>query len=928
MPAGSITIKLTAADGDFQAGFARARKAIAEFDKFVDASGKEIARKFAPGPIRLFGSAFSAQVPAIRSVMGLLGQATKALGDHRRAAELAGAALGRSFAFGLSAVKNFATNAVSHLLSVKTLILAIVAGFGARAFVNSLLEANELLDGMSKKARVLGLSLPFFSGLAYSASLANQDVDVLTRTLSRAQRNLGEFARTGKGPAAEALATLRIRARDGLNELRPLEELLPEIAKALAEVGSAGNRIDLASKIFGREGGTEFLQLLDSTGNFFEILPQRLAEAKRLGVLFTPDQAKRANELSDALARIRQATFALKVAIVQEIAPAATAFLDAVAYKLGAIATAIPTVVRAIRGLAFGDADPIRQESLRKFLASTRSLLFTTAAELGSIIGRGLIEAIRIGFAILAPDLEDLARDTLGPILNQVLAQIPGASTIEPTTNERIRQLRASRDVVLNTDANRDIRRRATTLDWEMRNQNLSNEQFDKKAGDLKLLRERIVELEDFTARVDADIAKLEKVASERGAKVAAALAESVQKSGARMQKAIDEATTNVGKAGETFEASWLDLMTTFTDVAPEPAAAEHIRTFFDTIASLPAKAAASMRSGIITAKRLLPEISDTFRRFQQASLGLQGDLAESRGQDTEAARLRLRLKYIQDLQALQQSLGPAAGLLTPTLDEIYQRDLARIGVDESGDNMPLLKQLKNGWAAATTDMMEKSRRWADFTKDTLTGAVGEFSSSLADALSKGEVSFKNFGRAAISILGDVAQMATKAVLQFLLLGGISSVLGGFGGGGTTPGVTGADAGNLGALAANGLVLGGGHVVPFGSGGIATDGARAMPMSGGRWAVWGERGPEVGFSPLAKVNGMLGVRSLSSPINVQIVDNRRGGAPVQTSTSQGPDGATVLRVTINDEIESAINSGRMDRALRNNYGISRQGVRR
>lgn len=230
--------------------------------------------------------------------------------------------------------------------------------------------------------------------------------------------------------------------------------------------------------------------------------------------------------------------------------------------------------------------------------------------------------------------------------------------------------------------------------------------------------------------------------------------------------------------------------------------------------------------------------------------------------------------------------------------------------------------------------LSDQADDFRELGRNVLSEFTTSFSGGLARALASGEASFKNFGKTALSVIADVGQGVAQMFLQFLFFRALVQGLGfaGLGAGGAT-----ISAGNGGvpqvgnmqqfyepnAFAAKGGVFG------FANGGIASGvlgGPRAFSFDR-KIGVAGEAGPEVGFAPLRRINGELGVKAVGGGTVVQVIDQRRSGAAptVDRSTSGGRD---VVRVLIRDEVSTMFGEGRLDSTMKRSFGIQRKGVKR
>jgi phage-related minor tail protein len=92
-------------------------------------------------------------------------------------------------------------------------------------------------------------------------------------------------------------------------------------------------------------------------------------------------------------------------------------------------------------------------------------------------------------------------------------------------------------------------------------------------------------------------------------------------------------------------------------------------------------------------------------------------------------------------------------------------------------------------------------------------------------------------------------------------------------------------------------------------------------MAGGRFGVMGEAGPEAIVPLKRSASGDLGVRS--SPVNITVIN--QAGVKVETTEKEDPNGRKEIMMLIRKEVTQGLNDGSFDRALRANFGTTRQG---
>lgn len=182
---------------------------------------------------------------------------------------------------------------------------------------------------------------------------------------------------------------------------------------------------------------------------------------------------------------------------------------------------------------------------------------------------------------------------------------------------------------------------------------------------------------------------------------------------------------------------------------------------------------------------------------------------------------------------------------------------------------------------------------------------------SIFDALKNGKLAFEDFTQFVLDELLKIA-IRTQIIAPFAAAAG--SFL-------PSPSAI-QDAQASVAGFASGGVFSKGKQVQFASGGIVGS-PTFFPMSSGL-GLMGESGPEA-VVPLARgTDGNLGIKA--NPANVIVNVNNEAGVEVDVqSNALGDD--TVLDVTITRAVQSAINSGQLDRTMSSNFGLNRKGTR-
>ena len=247
-------------------------------------------------------------------------------------------------------------------------------------------------------------------------------------------------------------------------------------------------------------------------------------------------------------------------------------------------------------------------------------------------------------------------------------------------------------------------------------------------------------------------------------------------------------------------------------------------------------------------------------------------------------------------------------------IETIFQHDLK--------EALDLLAESQRTWrdgaVAGFQDYADAAADAATQVESAMGNAFGSMEDEIVDVLTRGKFEFADF---ADSVIRDLARI----FIRQQLLGPIAGALGNlsfFSGGapaathtmvpsvGLVPtGHTGATIGQAGSHRPVDMAVFQG-APRFHRGGIL--GQDEVPFIG-------LKGEQVGFPDDLR-------RQYGRQVNVQVIDQRRGGEAIQVEEEYGQDGLIeTLRVLVRDEVDQGLNEGRFDGAMGRNYGINRAG---
>lgn len=216
-----------------------------------------------------------------------------------------------SFVGSLKPQEGFNNNLKSSLKLLGGFAVGIKAATGLMYQWTS--SITESLDPMVQLSRETGVAVGWMQELGYAASQNGSGLEQVMSTTKELTKRMGEFARTGQGPASEALLQLGISARDASGNVKNAEQVLTQLSGKLQRF-SRTEQADILDKL-----GIDrtLIQLLNQSG---EAVDSLRAKARALGTI-TKEQADAAASLNDSNTTLRFGISALKNQIAVGLAP-------------------------------------------------------------------------------------------------------------------------------------------------------------------------------------------------------------------------------------------------------------------------------------------------------------------------------------------------------------------------------------------------------------------------------------------------------------------------------------------------------------------------------------------------------------------------------------------------------------------------------
>ncbi|AGH07342.1 hypothetical protein VPGG_00025 [Vibrio phage VBM1] len=175
------------------------------------------------------------------------------------------------------------------------------------------LSVTEAIDPMVQLSRETGESVATLQELGYAASQNGSSLDAVMSSTKELTKRMGEFARTGGGPASEALLQLGINVRGANGQVRVASDVMMQLTGRLKSFSSA-EQADLLDKL-GIDNS--LIQLMNQSGEAIDSLREK---ARALGTI-TKEQADAAASLNDSNTTLRFGFTSLQNQIAVGLAP-------------------------------------------------------------------------------------------------------------------------------------------------------------------------------------------------------------------------------------------------------------------------------------------------------------------------------------------------------------------------------------------------------------------------------------------------------------------------------------------------------------------------------------------------------------------------------------------------------------------------------
>lgn len=190
--------------------------------------------------------------------------------------------------------------------------VATIGGLGA--LVKTQIEAAGNFNDLSQRT---GVSVEALARFNKAAKVSGTDIEAVSKNLSRLSKGMYEAAQTGKGPTAEALATLGISAKDAAGNLKSADQVTLEIANRFKTMPDGAQKTAIAMQLFGR-AGADMIPMLNMGGDAID----------NLSVKMTKAFAEKADQYNDKLTALSGKVGGLAAGLTIALLPALELIVD------------------------------------------------------------------------------------------------------------------------------------------------------------------------------------------------------------------------------------------------------------------------------------------------------------------------------------------------------------------------------------------------------------------------------------------------------------------------------------------------------------------------------------------------------------------------------------------------------------------------
>lgn len=205
----------------------------------------------------------------------------------------------------------------------------LAAAFAALSPVIATWTAGMKAADFGEQAEAIGVTTEQMQAYRFAGAQAGLQTEQMDTAFTRLAKTMGAAADGGK-EQIELFDKLGVKILDARGELRPVAEVLPEVARGVLDIGSSSQRTATLMELFGRSGA----KMAAVLGEIAQGNDEVVAKARAAGAILDEEVIAAWDRVSDSLVR---AKLAADTTFAKLGAPIATSALEAIERLLKSI---------------------------------------------------------------------------------------------------------------------------------------------------------------------------------------------------------------------------------------------------------------------------------------------------------------------------------------------------------------------------------------------------------------------------------------------------------------------------------------------------------------------------------------------------------------------------------------------------------------
>jgi hypothetical protein len=200
---------------------------------------------------------------------------------------------------------------------------AAVAGLALDKVAEAMNKYADLGEQISRTAAITGMSINDVQEFQFAVRMSGGDADTAAMALQRFGRNMAQAA-SGTGQAAEAYANMHIKVTDLNGKIRPLMDVMGDVADVFAKTADGATKLEYAMAL----GSRSFGQMIPYLDQGREGLQKLNALFDQTGAKMSPEMVEKGKELAESTRTLGAAWQGLANTIADDVQPAYKGLID------------------------------------------------------------------------------------------------------------------------------------------------------------------------------------------------------------------------------------------------------------------------------------------------------------------------------------------------------------------------------------------------------------------------------------------------------------------------------------------------------------------------------------------------------------------------------------------------------------------------